>query len=53
MNWLAILTLILEFLRVVLNERGTATPKRIRSVFRSKRFRDWLRDVKGIDPDTL
>lgn len=47
MNWLTILTLILEFLRTILKERDP-TPARIRSVYRSKRFRDWLKDEKGI-----
>lgn len=52
MDWLKILTLILEFIRTILKERDPS-PARIRTVFRSKRFRDWLRNVKAIDPDTL
>lgn len=54
MNWLAIVTLILEFLKW-LRERDR-TPDRVtlaraRRIYRSRRFRDWLRDEKGIELD--
>lgn len=48
MNWLTLLTLILEFLRTILKERNP-TLARVRTVYRSKRFRKWLLEEKGIE----